>query len=446
MNYSTPQIKDDFTGLDPVKDSPGLKEPSSYILISAHHCAPDMGSEHAVGWNLVSRLARRHKILLITQDNEFRAQIESAIADLNTDGCQIKVFFVRHGSLTDGRQNNLRIGYYLTYIVYQWRVYRLAQTLCQDYQIGVAHHLTIVGFREPGFLWNLGRPFVWGPVGGLVFTPRVLFGELSIKMRLFQEFRNWITWVQFHLSPRVYCAYKATQSDRGAFIAATQDIGRRFLRYFGGTYIWIPETGSVAPKIPDVQEIAPRQCHSKLKVLWVGGLLDIKPLGLLLRSIALVPDYRHRIDLTIVGDGGSRERFELLASDLGIEAHFVGWVSHREIPGYFHNADLFVLLSMKDLTTNVVFESLGNGLPILCLDHHGYSNIVNESCGIKIPLTELKEMQHFIADTLDHLTRDRKQLAKLAKGAQTRAQEFTWDRNAECISEIYLRLDTKATG
>jgi len=409
---------------------------AGYLLVSAHHCAPDMGSEHAVGWNLVSRLARQRPLILITQDNEFRPAVERGMAELRAQGCDVHDFYVRHGSRTDGRKNSLRLGYYLTYILYQWRVYRLAQALRARFSIVATHHLNIVGFREPGFLWKLGLPFLWGPVGGLVYTPRSLFGELTLKMRLFLNLTEWITRLQFQLSPRVKAAYRATQRPGGAFIAATQDIGRRFQQRFGGSFHWIPETG--AEEVPESQQSSTSTgADAALRLLWVGALVDRKPLGMLLDAIAALPAAaRERIELAVVGDGDSRRRYESQAQALGIRATFHGWVTHAQAQAHFSQADLFVLLSVKDLTTNVVFESLAHGLPVLCLDHHGYAEIVDESCGIKIPVSSPQGMRAAIGAALQRFLGDRKALASLGLGARQRARQFTWDRNALAIGRL----------
>ena len=412
-----------------------------YVLISAHHCAPGMGSEHAVGWNLVSRLARQHPILLITQDNEYRAAVESGVEKLRGDGAYIKVFFVRHGATTDGRKNNLRFFYYLTYVTYQLRVLALAKMLMKTYRIVATHHLTIVGFREPGFLWQLNVPFIWGPVGGLVFAPRVLFSDLSRKMRVFQGIRNLLTWIQFSVSPRVRLAYRAA-SENGGFIAATPDIGERFQRRFGGRYVWIPETGSNCG-LDAPAHVDDPTTDRPLELLWLGGLLDIKPLGILLDAISLVPDHRRRIRLSVVGDGDARKRFEQQAKKLGVNASFAGWVNHEEAKRQFSDADLFVLLSIKDLTTNVVFESLGAGVPVVCLDHHGYSSIVDDSCGCKIPLLPPAELRQRLAQVLLRFLENPKLLEPLREGALRRAALFTWDKNAEAIGQIYIDIKKK---
>lgn len=410
-------------------------ESLEYVLISAHHCSPNMGSEHAVGWNLVARIARQHPVLLITQDNEYREAVEAGVEKLRDDGANIKVFYIKHGATTDGRKNNLRFFYYLTYVKYQLRVLALAKILMKMYRIFATHHLTIVGFREPGFLWKLKVPFIWGPVGGLVYAPRILFPDLSLKMRVFQVIRNLITWIQFSASPRVRLAFRAATRN-GCFIAATPDIGKRFQQRFGGGYVWIPETGSnyVLDTQPQFDFL---NTDRPLELLWLGGLIDIKPLGILLDAISLVPDHWRRIHLSVVGDGDTRKKFEQQAKKLCVNADFVGWVKHEEAKHQFSNADLFILLSIKDLTTNVVFESLGAGVPVICLDHHGYSSIIDDSCGCKLPLLPPVELRKRLAQELLRLLENPSLLAPLREGALLRAASFTWDKNADLIGKIY---------
>lgn len=406
-----------------------------YVIVSAHQCAPGMGSEHAVGWNLVSRLAQRHAVLLITEDNEFRPALEREVSVLREQGCTIEAFFVRHGRAYDGRKSKLRIGYYLTYILYQRRVLALARALTKRYEIAAAHHLTINGFREPGFLWQLGVPFIWGPVGGLLFAPRELYDVLTPRGQLLQRTRSAITWLQFRLSPRVRKAYRATQLAGGAFVAATPDIGDRFRERFGGDVHWIPETGSQAP----VSAARKGFDDGPLRLLWVGALIDRKPLGLLLEAIANVPDHAKRISLTVVGDGDSRTRHEDTARRLQMNARFLGWIPHSETPQHFDAADLFVLLSVQDLTTNVVFESLARGLPVICLDHHGYASVVDETCGVKIRIRSTALVRNDLSERLGEISANKNRLLPLSDGAIRRAAQFTWDRNSEKISELYDR-------
>lgn len=407
-----------------------LNHQGNYLLVSAHHCAPHMGSEHAVGWNYIKGLCKNNNIIVVTEDNDFKDKILQEINDVKNIDFDIQVFFVKHGQKSDGRKNNLRLGYYLSYILYQLRVYKKAKELMSIYSITSIHHLTIVGFREPGFLWLYDVPFIWGPVGGLVYSPRKLFSTLSFKMKVFQSIRNIITSIQFNYSPRVRLAYRKTQKN-GCFIAAEPSIGRMFKNKFGGNYTWIPETG--AGEVYNYQKEVNRT--DELHILWVGALIDIKPLGLLLESLNRIKC--RKIKLTVVGDGDAKCKHEEFVKKNSINAVFAGWVNHNDIHKYYSEADLFCLLSLKDLTTNVVFEALSHSLPVICLNHHGYSYIVDESCGYKIEIKSREQVISKLASTLVDINNDRAQLVKKSIHAKNKAREYSWDNNVEKLNSIY---------
>ncbi|MEZ9923368.1 glycosyltransferase [Vibrio breoganii] len=407
-----------------------------YIVLSAHHCAPFEGSEHAVGWNAINEISKNNKVIVITENNLYREAISKEIAKLNSSGRCIKVYFVDHGSVSDGRKNNLRMGYYLTYILYQIRVYFLVKKISANFNISLIHHITIVGFREPGFLWILPYPFIWGPVGGLVYTPKKLFSELSTKMKIFQFIRNSITNLQFSLSLRVRKAYKKTK-DNGAFIAAEPSIGKKFSRKFGGDFLWIPETGcSIGQELPEAKE---KFNSNKLKLLWVGALIDIKPMRLILDGIAN-SNYKDSIELLVIGDGDSKSSFESYARKLEINVNFIGWVEHEKVRDYYVDSDLFCLFSMKDLTTNVVFEALSSKTPVICLDHHGYSYIIDDSCGIKIGINKRDTIVSDISIAMNEIFEGKIDLRVLSVGAFERASNFTWEKNMSRFSTIYSEV------
>ena len=43
----------------------------------------------------------------------------------------------------------------------------------------------MVGYREPGYLWKIEKPFVWGPIGGLENSPWRFLPSLGIKGFMF---------------------------------------------------------------------------------------------------------------------------------------------------------------------------------------------------------------------------------------------------------------------
>ena len=98
---------------------------------------------------------------------------------------------------------------------------------------------------------------------------------------------------------------------------------------------------------------------------------------------------------------------------------------------------MMLITSLRDLTSTVTVEALSLGLPIVCLDHCGFADVVNETCGIKIPVTTPREVVAAIACAVEALARDEDQRQALAEGALRRAQHFAWEEKARVIEEIY---------
>jgi hypothetical protein len=69
--------------------------------------------------------------------------------------------------------------YYRTLREWERRAFTLAQEITRAEEFDLVHHLTMQGYREPGFLWQLPLPFVWGPAGGHAQMPWRYFSMLG---------------------------------------------------------------------------------------------------------------------------------------------------------------------------------------------------------------------------------------------------------------------------
>ena len=63
-----------------------------------------------------------------------------------------------------------------------------------------------------------------------------------------------------------------------------------------------------------------------------------------------------------------------------------GWVERSKALEIMNSAHVFVITSMSDLTSTVILEALSYGLPVIAMDHCGFSNVLNDKCGIKIKI------------------------------------------------------------
>jgi glycosyltransferase involved in cell wall biosynthesis len=404
------------------------------ILVSAYACSPSRGSEPGVGWHFVKAMAAYHDLWVITEESEFRAGIEAELrrdADLAR---RVHFRFVRRS-----RHPLLwRLwppAYYWSYRAWQRKALELARDLHREVGFDLAHQLNLVGFREPGYLWQLGVPFVWGPVGGTQNVPWRFLGELGLYGAMYHLCRNVVNHLHVGLLRRPRLA--AAAAGRG-LIAATQETRRAFLGRWGADSTVISEVGAAGPGDRAATE---RLAREPLRIAWSGQHKPAKALPLLLGALAQLPaTLPWRLD--VLGDGPCTMKWRRMASRLGIGGgcRWHGWLDRGAAMSVVARAHVFVITSLKDLTSTVLLEALSAGVPVVALDHCGFAEVVTAECGIKIPLASPRQVKNDLADALVKLADNEPLRRRLARGAAGRATDFNWQSKAEALNDVYERV------
>ena len=71
--------------------------------------------------------------------------------------------------------------------------------------------------------------------------------------------------------------------------------------------------------------------------------------------------------------------------------------------------------------------------------------VITSECGIKIPVTGVDEIENRIAEAVEWLYRDEAARQKLALGALERIRDYSWDKKALIINEIYEKVTEGGT-
>lgn len=406
------------------------------VLISAYACSPIRGSEPGMGWGFVEAISKYHDLWVITEEEKFRSEIEQELSRRPQLNDRIKFFYLKKN-----RHRTLRKiwppSYYWFYKAWQKRAYALAYELCKEVPFDLVHQLNMAGFREPGYLWKLDLPFVWGPIGGLENTPWRLLPALGPRGCVYYACRNVLNSLHRRCLVRCRKAF-AKAAVPGGIIAATKGIQAEIQRVYGHESRVICEVGLY----PQVRaSYTERQSDDALKIAWSGTHTSGKALPLLLQATALLP---RRIDwqLHILGHGPCTAEWKRLVDRLrvGQRCTWYGWLPKKDALEVMRSMHIFVITSVKDLTSTVSIEALSQGLPVICLDHCGFSDVVNDKCGIKIPLSNYKQVIFDIARAVEQLCNNEPYRKQLANGASHRAAEYSWDKKGAAISEIYQRV------
>ncbi|MBN1918074.1 MAG: glycosyltransferase [Verrucomicrobia bacterium] len=401
------------------------------ILVSAYACSPVRGSEPGMGWGWITALSRRHDLWVITEKERFETDIEAGLDRQPELRDRIRFFY-----LANRRHRILRTfwppSYYWFLRRWHKKAYRLAQQLHAEVGFDVVHQLNMVGFREPGYLWRLDAPFVWGPVGGMGLMPWRFLPSLGFVGAVHHAARNLFNMLHRRLLMR---PKHAAQRAGGRLIAATSETARNISRFLGQEPHVVCEVG---PPDHEVGLAHGRQTGEPLRLVWSGLHVSRKALPLLLRALARLPkDVAWQLD--VLGEGPRGAAWKRLARRLGVDerCRWLGWLPRERAVEVMHSGHAFVITSLLDLTSTVLPEALALGVPVICLDHCGFSDVVTPECGIKVPVHSPEQVIAGLAASIVRLWQDEPLRRRLAQAAPRRVQALSWESKADAIDAIY---------
>lgn len=399
------------------------------ILLVGHGCAPDMGSEPGITWNWALNLAARHDVWVVTHAH-FRPAIERFLERHP----QPRLRFAYVGRL--GWWDPLRLpsirGIRLHYWAWQRRVLALAREMDAEHDFDLVQHVSWGTVGLPPLLGRLGKPFVWGPVGGGQTTPLALlpgFGR-ALPMELLRSLRVWTA----PFSP----ALRRAAREAAAVFAANRET-QAVLRRAGARDVPLVVDIGVPPEI-FAEPPPPRPVDGPFTVLWAGRIEPRKGLALLLEAARLVevPGIR----FVVAGSGPEEDAMRRRAAALGLgdRVAFLGQTPWRELQSLYRAAHVFLFTSIRDTFGTTALEALAGGAPVICLDHQGVGTHLPESAAVKLPVAGQRAVAAAMARAIEALAADRARLAAMSAAGQRFAEQESWDRRARAMEARYAAI------
>lgn len=405
------------------------------VVINAYACAPNMGSEQGMAWNWCTHLAKYSELFIITEA-EHRDKIEIALEDHKYKD-NLHFYYI---PVTEKvrkmcyNQGDWRFYYY--YERWQRRALETAKKIIFEEQIDILHQLNMIGFREPGYLWKVKNiPFVWGPIGGLSQFPSKYLSGADTKLKVFFQIKSLLNTMQIKYSSRVNKAIKRSK----LLISATPDSSIAIKKYKNYESIHIPDQGSYIHNFTNSNN---RFNSAELELIWVGKFDFRKQLHVAIKTIAATKN--KKINLNVYGNGSEKQVLEAksLCRELKIQDQviFHGFKSNEIIKKAMREADLFFFTSVNEGTPTVVMEAIGNNLPILCYDACGFGAIVDETIGIKLPLTNPKDSIEKFSKHLNILFANRDILKEYSNNCKIIQEKYSWENISLQLTELYHNL------
>lgn len=403
------------------------------VLLGCYNCSPYHGSEKGVGWNFLHRIAQHFEVHAIVEEMECREPLERYRAEHPEVFEHIHLYFVRKV-----RHRLLRKiwppSYYYFYDKWEKKAYRLAVELDKKENFDLVHRITMCGYRRPGYLWKLGKPFIWGPVGGLNNTDVRLLSELNLYHRLYFRARNLMNTLQLRYGQAAKVAAKHTD----ILYTADPHVNDDVRKYWHLEPKLLGEIGT-----PTLAQFPEPSCHepgTPMRLCWSGILEPLKALDIVLRAL---PQCSCPMELHVLGKGYMEQKWKIMAEKLGVadKVHFHGFMPHDEAVAFMGSCHLFCFSSIKEGGMGtVVLEAMQNALPVIAIDHCAFSACITDTCGIKIPVQSPEGISKAFAEHFDALATDESRRMALAHGALKRSQEYTWDKKIRQLCADYERI------
>jgi glycosyltransferase involved in cell wall biosynthesis len=403
--------------------------PRPRVLLLAYLISPVRGSESSVAWNFVTEMSAHCDLTVLfgaagPHMGDFE-EIETFVAQHRLPHVQFVP--VAPSSLARllnaaNRRGKLVYTFYLAYRLWHCEVYRTARQLMQQQAFDLVHYLGPIGYREPGYLWQLDLPYVWGPIGGAPNVSAHLVPALPLAGKAKLLFRAAVNWYQLRFSLRV----RRALSRADVLMTATTENQQIFERVLHRPSLYLPENGIVGPLTLDRTKFADLD---RLQLIWIGSIEARKALKLL---VAALGRCRHaeRFTVNVVGDGPLRASLQREAQALGVSASFV-W--HSQVPRdrvrqLLMGSHLHVVTSVSEGNPTTIWEAMACGVPTMSLDHCGMRDTVLPEAGIKIPVTNVEGIIERMAAELDGLAAQPAQLEAMAEQVLVDAPRFHWAR------------------
>jgi len=415
------------------------------VLVSAFACCPSRGSECEVGWTVVNALAREHEVWVMTHE-EYHSRIDSWVKDHPLPST---LHFVYFGKICSYSGNPL-VGRFQTWKVnIEWHkeVLGVALKLHQEYHFDLVHHVTCATWRVASPLWKLGIPSVWGPVGGGERFPSGCNGILSPVARAFEILRGISNFSSSH-SSAIHQAFQ----NMDACVAANRETYDLVCKLRGREegvsqllQVFFP-TSKIDAYVPFIAQ----KDYSEPLRFFAGGVLEARKGGAIALK-ALAQEKGIPFTYTFGGNGPEREHWRNLASRLGIgdQVVFNNGFSGTAYRDELLKSHIYLLPSLRESAGITLMEAMLAGCVPIVADSGGPHNIVDESCGFRVPVTTPEKMALEIVAHIRRLNADRGLLKTLGLAAHQRiASAYNEGAYLKTIGNIYDEAISKhsATG
>lgn len=415
------------------------------ILVLCYQLSPTKGSEYSVAWNYVKYMSRTNRLTVLYgvsgQHLGDVGEMEEYIR--NHDMPNVTFVPVLPNRLAKSlnylnEKNVFVYSFYFAYSVWQKQVYRVARRLASEQDFDLVHFLNPIGYREPGYLWKIDLPYMWGPINGMANYPSEMFDFQPLSYRLKYAFRSLANTCQLKHSRRIRKAIEAAD----LLLAATTEGAQICERVFNRETGYLPENAITSPVNLDAAKFD--DLSDQVRLIAVGSLDGRKNFLTLIKAVEYAEN-RDRFHLDIVGDGPVRKQLEEYAESHDLDKYITFWgmLPREKVMDIFRRSHLHMISSLGEGNPTTVWEAMSYGVPTMTVDHCGMHDTVSEKTGYLIKVSTSDNIAREMGKVLDSIAEQPDQLITKAGQVVLESEHYQWDNRIAFFEKCYDDCITK---
>lgn len=318
--------------------------------------------------------------------------------------------------------------------LFAWHVRRwIRAALSKGERFDIAHQMLPQAMRYTSPLRGLGIPYVIGPLGGALETPAPFRAEvrqgasLASRLRAVDDFR-------LRHDPWLRAGYAQASMILGVAPYVAERLATVGIKRFRA--MMERSCGALPP------ETARDGKPGQLRMFHAGRAVRTKGLRDVVRAMALLRELPG-VTLISAGDGEDLPACRAEAEKLGVadRVTFLGRIPRAAVEEEYARADAFCFPSFREPMGGVLFEAMAHGLPVITAARGGPDFIIDETCGLRIPVTTPEQFPRDIAAAVRKLALEPDLRLQLGRGARARLTSLgSWEDKASAALEIYRAI------
>jgi L-malate glycosyltransferase len=224
---------------------------------------------------------------------------------------------------------------------------------------------------------------------------------------------------------------------RSAFFTSDADVSRNKAISFGMD----PEKTVVFPWGTDIEHFIPKtfkRSNVKTFTLFCSRTWEsIYGVDVLAKAFVKVTAQSPNVDLILLSGGSQGPHLRQIFMNGGVldRVHFGGQVGQRDLPRWYHMADLYISPSHVDGSSVTLMEALASGLPCIVSDIPGNKEWIED--GVNGWLFRDGDVDD-LAEKILHAIENKRSFKKIGEAARkTAEQKADWKKNFGKLLEAY---------